>query len=54
VRAVPARYNVQRLIAAHGADMKLPELRTMFANCKKARSRSVSIYDGCKAKYEGF
>jgi hypothetical protein len=34
--------NVARLIAAHGAD----------ANCEKARS--FSIYDRCKARFEGF
>jgi hypothetical protein len=43
------RYNVQRLIAAHGADMRLPELLTTLANCEKARS--FSIYDRCKARY---
>jgi hypothetical protein len=47
------RYNVQRLIAARGADMRLPELKTILANCEKTRSRSFSVYDRCKAKYEG-
>jgi hypothetical protein len=28
--------------------------KAILANCEKARSRSVSIYDRCKAKYEGF
>jgi hypothetical protein len=44
------RYNVQRLIAAHGADMRLPELKTILANC--AKDRAFSVYDRCKAKYE--
>ena len=44
------RYNVQRLIAKHGADMKLPYLRTILANCEKARS--FSVYDRCKVKFE--
>jgi hypothetical protein len=39
--------NVERLIAKHGAGMRLPELLTILANCEKARS--VSIYDRCKA-----
>jgi hypothetical protein len=42
-------YSVERLIAAHGADIKLPELLTRLANCDKARS--FSIYDRCKARY---
>jgi hypothetical protein len=46
------RYNVARLIAAHGADAKLPVLLATLANCEKARS--ASIYDRCKAKFEGF
>jgi hypothetical protein len=46
------RYNVQRLIAAHGADAKLTELFVTLANCEKARS--FSIYDRCKARFEGF
>ena len=46
------RYNVQRLIAAHGADAKLTELLVTLANCEKARS--FSIYDRCKAKYVGY
>ena len=29
------RYNVERLIAAHGPDMRLPELLTILANCQK-------------------
>ena len=35
----------------NGADIRLPELLTL-ANCAKARS--FSIYDRCKAKFEGF
>jgi hypothetical protein len=46
------RYNVQRLIAAHGGDAKLTELLVTLANCEKARS--FSIYDRCKARFEGF
>jgi hypothetical protein len=46
------RYNVARLIAAHGADAKLTELLGTLANCEKARSSSV--HDRCKAKFEGF
>jgi hypothetical protein len=45
------RYNVWRLIAAHGGDIRLPELKTILANCEKARA--FSIYDRCKVKYEG-
>jgi hypothetical protein len=46
------RYNVKLLIAAHSADAKLPALLATLANCEKARS--FSIYDRCKAKFEGF
>jgi hypothetical protein len=35
------RYNVERLIAKHGADMRLPDLKTILANCEKARSFSI-------------
>jgi hypothetical protein len=45
------RYNVERLIAKHRADAKLPDLMVTLTNCDKARS--VSIYDRCKAVYEG-
>ena len=45
-------YSVKRLIAAHGADAKLTDLLVTLANCEKARS--LSIYDRCKAKFEGF
>jgi hypothetical protein len=46
------RYNVQRLIAAHGADARLTDLLVTLANCEKARS--ASVHDRCKAKFEGF
>jgi hypothetical protein len=46
------RYNVRRLIAAHGADAKLPALLATLANCEKARS--ASVHDRCKARFEGF
>jgi hypothetical protein len=44
------QYNVERLMAEHG-DAKLIDLLTTLADCPKARS--VSIYDRCKAVYEG-
>jgi hypothetical protein len=44
------RYNVERLIAAHG-DAKLTDLLTMLADYDKARS--FSMYDRYKAVYEG-
>jgi hypothetical protein len=44
------RYDVQRLIAVHGPDAKLPELLVTLANCDKARS--ASIHDRCKAVFE--
>jgi hypothetical protein len=43
------RYNVERLIASHGDEAKLPDLLATFANCEKARS--VSIHHRCKARY---
>jgi hypothetical protein len=46
------RYSVKRLIAAHGADARLPDLLTTLANCKKAGE--FGIHDRCKAKFEGF
>ena len=46
------RYSIKRLIAAHGADARLPDLLTTLANCKKRRS--FGIHDRCKAKFEGF
>ena len=45
------RYDVQRLIAVHGADARLTDLLQTLANCKKAHS--VSIHDRCKAVFEG-
>jgi hypothetical protein len=38
------RYDVRRLIAAHGANAKLTNLLVTLVNCEKARS--VSVYDG--------
>lgn len=46
------RYSVKRLIGAHGADARLPDLLARLANCEKARS--FSVYERCKAKFEGF
>jgi hypothetical protein len=43
-------YNVERLMAEHG-DAKLTDLLVTLAECPKARS--VSIYDRCRAVYEG-
>jgi hypothetical protein len=45
------RYNVERLIAKHGTGVRLPDLKTILTNCKKAQL--FSIYDRRKAKYEG-
>ena len=44
------QYNVEGLMAEHG-DAKLTDLLTTLADCPKARS--TSIYDRCKAVYEG-
>jgi hypothetical protein len=44
------RDNVEKLMAEHG-DAKLTDLLVTLANREKARSRSV--YDRCKAVYEG-
>jgi hypothetical protein len=44
------RYNVDKLMAEHG-DAKLTDLIVTLANCEKARS--FSVYDRCKAVYEG-
>jgi hypothetical protein len=35
------RYSVKRLIAAHGAYARLPDLLTTLANCKKASSFGI-------------
>jgi hypothetical protein len=42
------RYNVERLIAAHG-NAKPTDLLVLLADCPTARS--VSIYNRCKAVY---
>ena len=44
------RSNVERLMAEHG-DAKLTDLLATLTDCPKARS--VSVYDRCKAVYEG-
>jgi hypothetical protein len=44
------RYNVERLIAKHGA-AKLLYLLGTLTNCPK--TQSANIYDRCKARYEG-
>jgi hypothetical protein len=44
------QYNVERLLAEHG-DAKLTNLLTTLAACPKARS--ASVYDRCRAVYEG-
>jgi len=45
--ALPAEW----LIAKHGPDVKLPDLKAILVNCEKARS--LSIHDQCKVVYEG-
>jgi hypothetical protein len=45
------RYNVERLIAAHGADAKLAYLLLTLPDCLKAGS--ISVPDRCNAVYEG-
>jgi hypothetical protein len=42
-----ARYNVERLIAAHGADTKLPGLLVTLA---RPKARSISVHDRCRAR----
>jgi hypothetical protein len=44
------RYSVAGLMAEYG-DAKLTELLETLASCPKARS--ASVYDRCKAVYEG-
>jgi hypothetical protein len=44
------QYNVERLMAEHG-DAKLTDLLTTLADCPRARV--ASIYDRCRAVYEG-
>ena len=49
--AAPKRrgcYDVEQLIAEHGADAKLPDLLVTLANCERARS--ISIFDRCCAR----
>jgi hypothetical protein len=45
------RYSVAKLIEEHG-DAKLTDLLRALANCPKAQS--ASVYDRCKAVYDGF
>ena len=35
------RFNIKKLIAAHGADAKLTDLLATLANCQKARSFAI-------------
>ena len=44
------RYSVERLTAKDG-DAKMTDLLTTLANCPRAKS--ASIYDRCRAVYEG-
>jgi hypothetical protein len=44
------RYRLEKLMAEHG-DVKLTELLTTLADCPRARV--ASIYDRCRAVYEG-
>ena len=44
------QYKVERPMAEHG-DAKLTELLVTLANCRRARS--ASVYDRCRAVYEG-
>jgi hypothetical protein len=46
------RYNVERLIAKHGADVRLPDLLKILADCPKARA--FSIYDRCHVRCERY
>ena len=43
-------YRVERLIARY-CDLGLPEFKTTIAACPK--TQAFSIYDRCKAKFEG-
>ena len=46
------RHDVESLKRQHGGDVKMPDLlATLTADCPKRGS--VSIYDRCKAVYEG-
>jgi hypothetical protein len=44
------RYSVAKLMEQHG-DAKLTDLLRTLADCRKATS--ASVYDRCKAVYEG-
>jgi hypothetical protein len=44
------RYNVAKLIEEYG-EAKLTDLLVTLADCQRARS--ASVYDRCKAVYEG-
>jgi hypothetical protein len=48
VRALRAarRYNVQRLVAAHGADAKLTELLVTLANCAQSGAVRAPVRSG--------
>jgi hypothetical protein len=43
------RYNLKRLIAAHGGEARLTDLLTTLAHCRK--ERSFGLHDRCKARY---
>ena len=47
------RFKVARLIAEHGADKKLPDLRHVLARCHRTRDnhRPVSESDPCGVEY---
>jgi hypothetical protein len=45
------RYNVERLIAKHGPDVRLPDLLATLADCPRARS--VSIHGGVPGRFFG-
>ena len=46
----PGRLSVAKLIAQHGADMRLPDLREVLAgDCP--RVRSASVVDRCGVHY---
>jgi hypothetical protein len=46
------RYAGERLIAAHGADVRLPDLLATLADCPRARS--VSIHGGFPGRFFGY
>jgi hypothetical protein len=49
------RYSIAKLIAAHGADMKLPNLRHVLARCERTRpdQRPVNESDPCGVEFVG-